>query len=90
MLSLRGANPAARSPGLMPALVVFAIGCLAYWAAAGIYFVKDDLAMSTLTDAAGNPSFDVFFANFVWPATMTHGCGQPERSSANRGRTYSR
>lgn len=77
MLSLRGANPAnanraARSPGLLAALVVFAIGCLAYWAAAGVYFVKDDLAMSTLTDAAGNPSFDVFFQNFVWPATMTH------------------
>lgn len=72
MLSVRGANPAARSPGLLAAFAVFAIGCLAYWSAAGIYFVKDDLAMSTLTDAAGNPSFAVFFQNFVWPATMTH------------------
>ena len=72
MLNPRGANPAERASGLFPAFLVFLIGCIAYWAAAGIYFVKDDLAMSTLVDAAGQPSFEVFFRNFVWPATMTH------------------
>jgi hypothetical protein len=61
-----------KDPTLWPALVVFALGCLAYAASADVWFLKDDLAMSLLTDAEGRPSVDQLVRNFLWPTSMTH------------------
>jgi hypothetical protein len=66
------AAPARTVPGAWAYLVVLALGCLAYLPYAGIYFLKDDLALSRITDDAGRPDAGALFRNFLWPAPETY------------------
>jgi hypothetical protein len=45
---------------------------MAYAWLAGIYFLKDDLALSRITDADGRPDAAALVRNFLWPGPLTY------------------